>query len=383
MMRVMNALRISPSRRAFLQQLAVGGAALALGAHVASGQSQPQPAPSGSTGKRKLGIALMGLGRYSTSELAPALEKAQHSYLAGVITGDREKGGKWSEQYKFPEKNIYSYETIGDIAANKDIDIIYVVTPPGLHRDHVLASAKTGKHIICEKPMANSVAECDEMIAACRAAKVQLSIGYRLAFEPHHLELDRLAKTREFGLFTKITGGNGFKVSRRTWRVDKKLGGGGPLMDVGIYVIQAAVRAAGGVSPIAVTAQELAKTDPELFNDVEEGIRFRLEFPEGAVCEGATSYGERMGGFRAEGEGGWFELQPAYGYRGIDGRTSRGPLDVPKNVPQQTLQMDDFAQCVSTGRPTRVPGEMGRQHMAIIEAIYEAARTRQRVDVRA
>lgn len=377
----MNARKISPSRRAFLQQLAFGGAALALGGHAVRGQSQP--ASSAAAGGRKLGIALMGLGRYSTGELAPALERAQHCRLAGVITGDREKGRKWSEQYAFSPKNIFSYDTIGDIAANPDIDIIYVVTPPGLHRDHVLASAKTGKHIICEKPMANSVAECDEMIAACRAANVQLSIGYRLAFEPHHLELDRLAKTRELGPFTKITGGHGFKVSRRTWRVEKKLGGGGPLMDVGIYVIQAAVRAAGGVSPLAVTAQEMAKTDRDLFNEVEEGIRFRLEFPGGAVCEGATSYGERMGGFRAEGAHGWFELLPAYSYRGIDGRTSRGPLDVPKNVPQQTLQMDDFARCVATGRPTPVPGEMGRQHMTIIEAIYEAARTGQRVNVRA
>jgi glucose-fructose oxidoreductase len=377
----MNALRIAPSRRAFLQQLAVGGAALALGAHAARGQTQP--APSESPARRKLGIALMGLGRYSTGELAPALEKAQYCRLAGVITGDPEKGRTWSKQHHFPEKNIYTYDTIGDIAANKDIDIVYVVTPPGLHKDHVLAAAKAGKHIICEKPMANSVAECDAMIAACHDARVKLSIGYRLAFEPHHQELDRLAKTRDFGAFTQITGGNGMRVSRRTWRVEKRLGGGGPLMDVGIYVIQAAVRAAAGASPLAVTAEELPKSDPELFNEVEEAIRFRLEFPGGAVCAGVTSYAERMNHFRAEGDRGWIELQPAYGYRGIEGRTSAGPLDVPKNVPQQTLQMDDFAQCVLTGRPTPVPGEMGRQHMAIIEAIYEAARTGQRVDVRA
>ena len=331
---------------------------------------------------RKLGVALMGLGHYSTGELAPALANARHCRLAGVITGDPEKGRRWSRQHHFPEKNIYSYDTIADIASNRDIDIIYVVTPPGLHRDHVVAAAKTGKHIVCEKPMANSVAECDEMIAACRNAGVQLSIGYRLAFEPHHQELDRLAKTREFGAFKTITGSNGFRMSGWSWRVDKKLGGGGPLMDMGIYVIQAAVRAAGGVSPLAVTAEELPKTNPELFNEVEEALRFRLEFPEGSFCDGRTSYSRQSGEFRAEGADGWIELKPAFGYRGIDGRTSRGPLEL-ANVPQQTLQMDDFAQCVSTGRQTRVPGEMGRQHLAIIEAIYEAARTGKRVAVRA
>jgi glucose-fructose oxidoreductase len=373
------------SRRDFLHQLALGGAALAIGARAANAQHDLKAgaAPAVAPGTRKLGIALMGLGRYSAGELAPALQKAAHCRLAGVITGDAAKGRAWSQQYGFSRDNVYSYDTMAGIAGNPEIDIVYVVTPPGLHRDHVLASARAGKHVICEKPMANSVAECDEMIAECRAAKVQLSIGYRLAFEPHHLELDRLAATREFGPFTRITGSFGFKQTRRSWRMDRKLAGGGPLMDVGIYVVQAAVRAAGGVSPLAVTAEELPKTDPDLFNEVEEGIRFRLEFPEGVVCEGATSYGERMHGFRAEAERGWFELQPAYSYRGIDGRTSRGPLDVPKNVPQQTLQMDDFALCVSTGRPTRVPGEMGRQHMAIIEAIYEAARTRGRVTVHA
>jgi predicted dehydrogenase len=228
--------------------------------------------------------------------------------------------------------------------------------------------------------MANSVAECDEMIAACREAGVKLSIGYRLAFEPHHQELDRLAKTREFGAFTTINGSNGYRAATHTWRLEKKLGGGGPLMDMGIYVIQAAVRAAGGVSPITVTAQELPKTNPKLFKEVEEALRFTLEFPEGAVCEASTSYVESTGHFRAEGNSGWFELQPAYSYRGISGRTHRGTLGL-KNVPQQTLQMDDFAECIINGRDSVVPGELGRQHLAIIEAIYEAARTGKRVTV--
>ncbi len=377
----MNTSERSPSRRAFLQKFALGGAALALGAHIARGQSQPDI--SSAPGKRTLGVALMGLGRYSAGELAPALGKTRHCHLAGVITGDLEKGQAWSRKYGFSAKNVYTYDTIGEIAKNKDIDIVYVVTPPGLHRDHTLAAARAGKHVICEKPMANSIAECDEMIGACRDAGVKLSIGYRLAFEPHHQELDRLARTQEFGAFTKIKGTNGYRNGQRTWRVNKKLGGGGPLMDMGIYVIQAAVRAAGGVSPIAVSAQELPKTNPELFNDVEEALRFQLEFPGGAVCEGATSYAENTGSFRAEGERGWFELQPAFNYRGISGRTNRGPLDVVKNVPQQTLQMDDFAECVLTGRASPVPGELGRQHMAIIEAIYEAARTGKSVKVRA
>jgi glucose-fructose oxidoreductase len=377
----MNAPHRTPSRRSFLRQFALGGTALALGSQLGRGSALLAAPPL--SGKRKLGVALMGLGRYSAGELAPALEATQHCHLAGVITGDVEKGRAWSRRFRFPEKNIYTYGSIHEIAKNDDIDIVYVVTPPGLHRDHVLAAAGAGKHVICEKPMANSVAECDEMIGACVNAGVKLSIGYRLAFEPHHQELDRLARTRDWGVFKKIEGSNGFRLSQRSWRVDKLLGGGGPLMDMGIYVIQAAVRAAGGASPLTVTAQELPKTNPTLFSQVEESLRFRLEFPEGAVCEGATSYVESTGHFRAESERGWLELKPAYSYRGISAFTQDGRLAVPRDVPQQVLQMDDFAQCVVTGRPTPVPGELGRQHIAIIEAIYEAARTGKRADVRA
>jgi Predicted dehydrogenases and related proteins len=368
------------SRRSFLHQFALGSAALAFGA--ATSRSE-EMSPLKTPAKRSLGVALMGLGGYSAGELAPALQTTRHCHLAGVITGDPAKGRAWSRRYGFPEKNIYTYDTVQHCATNADIDIIYVVTPPGLHRDHVLAAARAGKHVICEKPMAVSVAECDEMIAACRAAGVKLSIGYRLAFEPHHLELDRLARTRAWGVFKKIAGSNGFRLRRRTWRVDKKLAGGGPLMDMGIYVIQAAVRAAAGATPVAVAAHELPKTDAKLFNEVEESLRFRLEFPEGEVCEGATSYAENSGDFRAEAEKGWIAFSPAFSYRGVSARTQEGPLDVPKNVPQQALQMDDFAACILNQRATPVPGEMGRQHLAIIEAIYEAARSGRRVNVRA
>lgn len=340
-----------------------------------------QPARENVEAERKLGVVLMGLGLYSTGELAPALEQTKHCRLAGVITGDpQNKGRAWSRRHGFPEQNIFSYDTIDRIAGRSDIDIIYVVTPPGLHRDHVLAAAAAGKHVICEKPMANSVAECDEMIAACRAAHVKLSIGYRLVFDPHHQLLDQLARSAEFGPFTKMSGGFGFNVRHRSWRLSKPLGGG-PLMDVGIYVIQAAARAAGGVAPVAATARELPKKNPELFNEVEETLDFTLEFADGATCEGRTSFAEGHNRFRAESTKGWFELQPAYSYRGVGGATSRGPIEVPR-VNQQALQMDDFAQCILADRASPVPGELGRQHLAVIEAIHEAARTGRRVAVR-
>jgi glucose-fructose oxidoreductase len=322
-------------------------------------------------GERKLGVALMGLGLYSRGELGPGLRKTKLCRFAGVITRSHEKGRSWSRQYGFPEKNVWKYDSVHEIAGNPDIDIVYVVTPNGLHARDVIRVAEAGKHVICEKPMANSVADCEAMIAACRKADVKLSIGYRLKFDPNHIELDRLAREKDFGTLTRLSGEDSWIFRQRAWRIERTLSGGGPLMDVGIYVIQAACRAALA-QPVAVTARELPKTRPELFNEVEEAIEWKMEFPGGVTCEASSSYNRGGNFFLAEGEKGWIRLEPAYGYRGLATRTSRGPIEYPQ-VPQQALQMDDFASCILTGRGTPIPGEMGRDHMAVIEAIYKSA----------
>jgi len=333
-------------------------------------------------GERRLGVALMGLGLYSRGQLGPGLRKTRLCRLAGVVTGSHAKGLKWSREYGFPEGNIWNYDTIHEMAGNPDIDIVYVVTPNGLHAEHAIRAAGAGKHVICEKPMANSVADCDAMMAACAKAKVKLSIGYRLQFDPHHTELDRLAREKDFGTLARMSGEDSWILVQRAWRIEKSLSGGGPLMDVGIYVIQAACRGAMG-QPVAVAARELPKTNPELFNEVEEAIEWTMEFPAGVTCAGLSSYARGGNRFRAEGAEGWIELEPAFGYGGLRVTTSRGPLPIPA-VPQQSLQMDDFASCVLTGRETPVPGSMGRDHMAIIEAIYRsAAAGGRRTEVRA
>jgi glucose-fructose oxidoreductase len=219
--------------------------------------------------------------------------------------------------------------------------------------------------------MANTVAECDAMMAACRRAGVMLSIGYRLHFEPRHIELERLARDRDFGLLDRLSGEHSWIFTQRAWRIERSLSGGGPLMDVGIYPIQAACRAALA-QPIAVRAWELPKARPDLFNEVEETIEWTMEFPGGVTCHAAASYARTVEYFEARGARGWVRMAPAYMYRGLEMTTSRGPLDFPE-VPHQALQMDDFASCILTGRETPVPGAMGKDHMAIIEAIYRSA----------
>lgn len=318
----------------------------------------------------KLGIALVGLGNYSTGQLAPALQKTAHCYLAGIVTGTPEKADKWKKKYDIPDQNIYSYSSFDAIKDNPDIDIVYVVLPNALHAEYVIRAAQAGKHVICEKPMAVSVEECDRMIAACKDAGKKLSIGYRLHFEPHNLELMRLGEEKPFGNIRSIQAEDGM-ADADGWRLDKKLAGGGPLMDVGIYCVQAC-RYSSRMEPTAVLAKEIPKTNPEKFKSVEEALDFQLEFPNGTIAECKTSYTKDMNRLRVTYEKGWAELSPAYAYKGIKGQTSETALNLPEVV-QQAKQMDDFARAVKDDRPSPVPGEMGRQDIKILEAIYRAA----------
>jgi predicted dehydrogenase len=327
----------------------------------------------------KLGIALVGLGSYAGGQLAPALQQTEHCYLAGIVTGTPSKAEEWKTKYSIPAENIYDYKSFDKIKDNPDIDIIYVVLPNNMHAEYTIKAAQAGKHVICEKPMAITVADCDKMIEACKKANKMLSIGYRLHFEPYNLEMVRLGKEKVFGNIKKMTGQFGFDAQKGIWRLNKEMAGGGPLMDVGIYCIQGFCYTTG-TEPMAVKAQEGPKTDMERFSQVEQSLTWQFEMPGGIIAEGTSSYAENMNLLRADAEKGWFELKPAFNYGGMKGATSNGPMDLPK-VNQQAKQMDDFAMAVKDKRPTKVPGEMGRRDVKLLQAIYEAMRTGQRVPI--
>src|SRR5688572_24551368 len=147
----------------------------------------------------KLGIALVGLGKYSEGQLAPALQQTAHCHLAGIVTSSQQKKEQWKMKYNLPDNACYTYENFDTIKDNPDIDIVYVVLPNAMHAEYVIRAAQAGKHVICEKPMAITVEDCDRMIEACRQAGKMLSVGYRLHFEPHHQEVMRLGQQRVFG----------------------------------------------------------------------------------------------------------------------------------------------------------------------------------------
>ena len=365
------------SRRTFLGQLSAA-AAVALSARSRAVASEPP--------RKKMGIALVGLGNYSENLLLPAIRRSEYWKLAGVVTGSREKGERWARANDFPSKNIFSYDTMDRIAGNPDIDVVYVVTPNSMHAENTIAAARAGKHVICEKPMAVSVAECDAMIRACRDAKVRLMIGYRLHYEPHHAEFARLSHDDALGPFTKVHGENSFDMGDPgddplPWRVNRKLAGGGPLMDMGVYVIQAVCMARQEAPPIAVRAKFGKVTRPRLFSEVEQSIEWTMEYADGVKATGYASYCDQKSMVRAEGPKGWAEIPyPAFYYEKPTLLTSMGKPHL-ASPNHQVAQMNGMAAELLENRPTIASGEMGRRDVVILEAIYEAARSGQRIEV--
>lgn len=356
------------SRRHFIKITSVTAASLPfIGALTAAAQ-KIEPT-------RKIGFALAGLGTLSTNQLAPALQKTKFCKLTGIITGTPAKAEHWKSQYNIPDQNIYNYDNMDRLADNPDIDVVYVVTPNALHAEHTIKAARAGKHVLCEKPMEVSVEKCQQMIDECKKAGKQLAIGYRLHFDPNHLECIRFSREKTFGNVRLIDAGFGFPIGNPVqWRLNRALSGGGPLMDVGIYALQA-TRYISGEEPVEVSAFTTV-TDPVKFKDVEESIIWQTKFPGGTLAHCSATYkAPGLNYFKACADHGWFGLDPAYSYGGIKGSASDGKTIQFPPIDQFAAEMDDFAQCILENRPTKVPGEEGLRDVKIMMAIYESART--------
>ena len=323
---------------------------------------------------KKLGVALVGLGSYSTYQLAPSLLDTEHCYLAGIVTGTKEKESVWQEKYNIPKENIYNYENFDTIADNDSIDVIYVVLPNSMHAEFCIRAAKAGKHVICEKPMAVSVAECDAIMNACNEHKVKLSVGYRMQSDPYTHEVKKYVREKTFGdvLFVSSDAGYVSNGNPDQWRLNKKLSGGGALMNMGVYAIQTSIYGTGQ-NPISVSAQEFS-TRPDYFKDTDETITAQFKFENGAVAHMMTSHNANGNRLKCHCSKGWFELDPAHSYGPISGRTSNGDVLKFPHKRQQALQMDDFAKHILLDSKNVAPGEMGKRDMIIVEAIYKSIR---------
>jgi glucose-fructose oxidoreductase len=362
------------TRRRFIRQIATTTAALS----VAPSLFVPR------LKKERLGVALVGLGYYSTEILAPALQRTKHCYLAGIVTGTPQKAVEWQKKYNLPDNCIYNYQNFGQIANNPAIDVVYVVLPNAMHREFTLRAAAAGKHVWCEKPMAMNEAECRDMVDACAKNKVVLTIGYRMQHEPNTQQAIRYCREKKAGKVQMITVNAGFREWRKNhWHLNKALGGGA-MYDMGVYPLNAA-RYIAGEEPMAVTATQKIHR-PDLFVDVDETMLFQLEFPSGVVASCATSLGMNMKNhMTVVCEKGWLRMEPFSDYNGVQGFTDKGEKwdQLISEAPplQQLRQMDDDALAILENKAVLVPGEEGMRDIRVLDAIYRSAREGKRVTI--
>jgi predicted dehydrogenase len=298
-----------------------------------------------------LGMAVVGLGSLSEGQILPALRETQRWHVAGLVSD------------------------------NPAIDAVYIALPTALHAEFAVRAARAGKHVFVEKPMAVSVAECETMIEASRSAGKYLGVAYRCQYEPHHRELMRLAREEEFGKLKLINVKIGFPPSGPDdWRLKRALAGGGALMELGVYGVQAA-RYITGEEPIDVSGFE-GGVRQDAFSEVEETAMWSMRFPSGVLATCFACYTTRMDHVWAGAEGGDMTLSPAFVYDGLEGKTSGGIIRF-SHGNQFAVQLDEFGRSIQDGTLHPTAGEEGLRDLRIFDSIYESMATERRVAVSA
>ncbi|GAA4326405.1 Gfo/Idh/MocA family oxidoreductase [Mucilaginibacter gynuensis] len=350
--------------------------------HAASEKQDKWPAISPPS--KRIGYALVGLGNLTLQQLLPGFAECNYSKPVALVSGDAAKAKKVAAQYGIDPKNIYNYQNYDEIRNNPEIDAVYIVLPNSMHKEFTIRAAKAGKHVLCEKPMANSSAEAQEMIDACKKAGKKLMIAYRIQYEPHNRLAMKWTREKRFGkvkLIDSVNVQNSGPYGQ--WRLNKKLAGGGSLPDIGLYCSNTN-RFLTGEEPHTVLASIFSTPGDERFKEVEETVMFQLFFPSGTVANNVCSYGVHDAKhYRCYADnGGWFGLDPAFSYEGLKMEASQvqDGMEVkmePSNggSNQFALEIDHFSTCIMDDKVPFTPGEEGLQDHKVLEAIYESAKT--------
>lgn len=345
---------------------------------IASAATVLIPGASAQPTERRLRFAIVGLGRISMNCFMPAIKVSSSSEITALVSGSPEKARRLAAQYGVPESSIYTYEQFDRIRENAGIDAVYIALPNGMHAEYTIRAARAGKHILCEKPMATTVEDARAMISACKMARRKLMIGYRCQLNPTTLHVKQIIQSGQLGTIHSIESANGFNTPPGEWRLNRKLAGGGPLMDVGIYSLNAC-RFLLDEEPSHVSAFSSVIDHDGRFDQVEETIAWTMKFPAGTLATCSTSYGTDMEGFyRIYGSKGVITVQPAFSYDGIHmvGQIGDAPLDDldKASFPDEFIrEADHFSRCVLEDREPGPSGEEGLRDMEWMTKIYQSA----------
>jgi predicted dehydrogenase len=365
------------TRRGFMTRVGQGVLAANLpGAFLKNAHAQLKvPDPPG----KKLGWAIVGLGSLSINQILPAFAKCERSKVVALVSGHPDKANKLAQRYGVDSKNIYNYENYDSLKNNSDIDVIYIVLPNGMHAEYTVRGLQAGKHVLTEKPMANTPAECQQMIDTARRADRKLMVAYRCRYEPCNQEAIRIARSHELGPTQMILADAGFPIGDpHQWRLNKKLAGGGSLMDIGIYALNAS-RYLTGEEPKEVNAMIYSTPGDPRFREVEEHVTFQLRFPSGVLANCTSSYGYfHQSHYRIMGTEARLCMDPATWYNGLRLWTERGNIIEQRDLPEVdhfAAEMDHMSDCVEGNKQPLTSGEEGLRDLTIMRAIYESAQS--------
>ncbi|MDQ2771468.1 MAG: Gfo/Idh/MocA family oxidoreductase [Bacteroidota bacterium] len=332
--------------------------------------------------ERRVGFAVVGLGHLSLNEILPAFGQCKHARPVALVSGDADKMATVARQYGIKASSCYSYQTYDELKDNPEVEVIYIVLPNAMHHEFTLRGAKAGKHILCEKPMANSVPECEEMIAACKKAGKLLMVAYRIQYEPLNRQVQKAVRAKTYGATKLIQMMNCQNQAHdQQWRHKKSLAGGGALPDIGLYCLNT-TRFLLGEEPIEVSAQVYSTPGDTRFKEVEENVSFTLRFPSGVIAQCLSGYGSfNSKSYAVHAETGTLRLDPAFAYQGLHLERTHAPgghqvQETFSNSGQDQFarEMDHLAACVRQNKTPYTPGEEGLQDQRIMEAIYQSAR---------
>lgn len=334
----------------------------------------------------KLGFAVVGLGKIAEDAVLPGFLNCKKAKIVAVVSRDAKKAGQFAR--KFKAAYHYSTEEFASCLKNPEVSAVYIATPPGAHARFASLAAAAGKHVLCEKPLAATTSQSLEIVDACRKAGVRLMTAYRKYFEPSCVHLKRLIETDVLGRIDMIHTSFSEKYRpgiSQPWLINRRLSGGGPLMDLGIYCVNSA-RWLAGEDPTSITAQSWPDAGAGL-SGVEQGVTFQMTCPSGLVIQGSSTFRPAISSFLyVQGTKGWAMLTPAFTFDEerlltvkAGGRMKTRKFKV---MGEFAREIDAFASAVLDDKPIEPDGVQGHRDMVILAAIYKAARWNRSVAVK-
>jgi predicted dehydrogenase len=335
---------------------------------------------------KRIWFAVVGLGKIAQGSVLPAFANCKHAKLVALVSRDRKKATRLAR--KFGVESSYTNDEYAACLADPDVSALYIATPPGDHAHLTFAAAQAGKHVLCEKPLAAKSEQSAAMVEACRKKGVLLMTAYRKYYEPGTLYLKQLIRSGKLGRIDAIHTAFSELYSpgvSQSWLVDPKLAGGGPLMDLGVYCVNTS-RWLVDANPSEVSAQSWVH-DASKFQEVEEGISFRLGFPSGLLVHGSSTYSAALSSFiLVQGTKGWASLTPVFPFdedRRLTGKIAKREFARTFRVIDEfAIEIDAFANAILNKRSVEADGVEGHRDMIIMEAIYESARTQRPVNIK-